>query len=55
MKTVVIDAPPEAIMDALADIEEPCRPGRRFTSTPRVIDAYEADGRPHHVKVTAPS
>jgi uncharacterized protein YndB with AHSA1/START domain len=49
-REIVIDAPPEAILDALADI----------TSVPlwssvhkraEVIDTYP-DGRPHHVKVT---
>jgi hypothetical protein len=47
---VVIDAPPEAIMDALADIGAV----PSWSSVHKrvdVIDTYE-DGRPHHVKVT---
>jgi uncharacterized protein YndB with AHSA1/START domain len=49
-REIIIDAPPESILDALADI----------TSVPlwssvhkkaEVIDTY-SDGRPHHVKVT---
>jgi uncharacterized protein YndB with AHSA1/START domain len=49
-REVVIDAPPEAILDALADVEAV----PSWSSVHRhaeVIDAYE-DGRPHHVKVT---
>jgi hypothetical protein len=47
---VVFDAPPEAIMDAIADVEAV----PSWSSVHRraeVIDTY-ADGRPHHVKVT---
>jgi hypothetical protein len=47
---VVIDAPPEAVMDALADVGA----APTWSSVHRhseVIDRYP-DGRPHHVKVT---
>ena len=50
-REVVIDAPPEAIMDALADIEA-VPSWSSIHKHAEVIDAY-ADGRPHHVKVTA--
>ena len=47
----MIDAPPEAIMDALADIK--AMPSwSSVHKRAKVIDTY-ADGRPHHVKVTA--
>lgn len=48
-REVVIEAPPEAILDALADIESVpswSPPHKRV----EVLDTYE-DGRPHHVKV----
>ena len=49
-REVVIDAPPEAILEALADV------GSVPSWSPvhkraEVIDCYP-DGRPHHVKVT---
>ncbi|MCW2691282.1 MAG: cyclase [Mycobacterium sp.] len=47
---MVIEAPPEAILDAIADVE--AIPS--WSSVHRhaeVLDTY-ADGRPHHVKVT---
>ena len=48
-RKLVIDAPPEAIMDALADVEA------LLSSTPayrraEVLDRYD-DGRPHHVRL----
>ena len=48
-REVVIDAPPEAILDALADIESvpSWSPLHKHV---KVLDSYE-DGRPHHVKV----
>jgi hypothetical protein len=48
-REIVIDAPPEAILDALADI--PSAPS--WSSVHRraeIVDTYP-DGRPHHVKV----
>src|SRR5271166_2552832 len=50
-REVVIDAPPEAIMDALADIKA-VPSWSSVHKRAEVIDTY-ADGRPHHVKVTA--
>ena len=50
-REVVIDAPPEAIMDALADIKA-LPSWSSVHKRAEVIDTY-ADGRPHHVKVTA--
>jgi uncharacterized protein YndB with AHSA1/START domain len=49
-REIVIDAPPEAIMEALADI---CAVPSWSPVHKRaeVIDTYP-DGRPHHVKVT---
>jgi hypothetical protein len=48
-RRIVIDAPPEAIMDALADVES------LLAATPayrraEVLDRYD-DGRPHHVRL----
>ena len=48
-RKLVIEAPPEAIMDALADVEA------LLSSTPayrkaEVLDRYD-DGRPHHVRL----
>ena len=48
-RKLVIEAPPEAIMDALADVDA------LLSSTPayrraEVIDRYD-DGRPHHVRL----
>ncbi len=48
-REVVIEAPPEAILDALADIE--ATPSwSRLHKHVEVLDTYE-DGRPHRVKV----
>ena len=46
---IVIEAPPEAIMDALADVEAlpSYAPAYRRAE---VLDRYE-DGRPHHVRI----
>ena len=49
-REIVIDAPPEAILEALADV------GSAPSWSPvhkraEVVDSYP-DGRPHHVKVT---
>jgi Polyketide cyclase / dehydrase and lipid transport len=49
-REIIIDAPPEVILDALADI----RSVPLWSSVHKkaeVIDTYP-DGRPHHVKVT---
>jgi hypothetical protein len=46
----MIDAPPEAIIDALADMEA-VPTWSPFHRHIEVLDTYE-DGRPHHVKVT---
>ena len=48
-REVVIDAPPEAILDALADIES-VPSWSPLHKRVEVLDNYE-DGRPHHVKV----
>jgi uncharacterized protein YndB with AHSA1/START domain len=45
----VIDAPPEAIMDALADVEALLSSSRAYRRA-EVIDRYD-DGRPHHVRL----
>ncbi len=50
-REVVIDAPPEAIMDALADVQS-VPSWSSVHKCAEVIDTY-TDGRPHHVKVTA--
>jgi uncharacterized protein YndB with AHSA1/START domain len=47
---VVIDAPPEAIMDALADVAS-VPSWSSVHKSAEVIDRYD-DGRPHHVWVT---
>ena len=49
-REVVFDAPPEAILDALADIEDvpSWSPVHKHAE---VLDRYP-DGRPHHVKAT---
>jgi hypothetical protein len=48
-REIVIDAPPEAILDALADI--PSAPSwSSVHKRAEIIDTYP-DGRPHHVKV----
>ena len=48
-REIVIEAPPEAIMDALADVEA------LLSDTPayrraEILDRYD-DGRPHHVRL----
>ena len=48
-RDIVIEAPPEAIMDALADVEA------LLSDTPAyrravILDRYD-DGRPHHVRL----
>ena len=48
-REIVIEAPPEAIMDALADVEA------LLSDTPayrraEVLDRFD-DGRPHHVRL----
>ncbi len=47
---VLIDAPPEAILDALADIEAVAS-WSALHKDAEVVDRYP-DGRPHHVKAT---
>lgn len=47
---VVIEAPPEAILDALADIEAVAS-WSSLHKDAEVVDRYP-DGRPHHVKAT---
>ncbi|ORW05450.1 SRPBCC family protein [Mycobacterium kyorinense] len=49
-REIVIDAPPEAIMEALADIGA-VPSWSSVHKRAEVIDTYP-DGRPHHVKVT---
>jgi uncharacterized protein YndB with AHSA1/START domain len=49
-REVLIDASPEAILDALADIES-VPSWSALHKRAEVIDTYD-DGRPHHVKVT---
>jgi uncharacterized protein YndB with AHSA1/START domain len=49
-REVVIDAPPEAILDALADIKA-VPSWSSVHKRAQVIDTHP-DGRPHHVKVT---
>ena len=48
-REIVIEAPPQAIMDALADVEALLAdtPGYRRAE---VVDRYD-DGRPHHVRL----
>lgn len=48
-RKLVIEAPPEAIMDALADVEALLSSSRAYRRA-EVIDRYE-DGRPHHVRL----
>ena len=48
-RKLVIDAPPEAIMDALADVESLLSSSRAYRRA-EIIDRYE-DGRPHHVRL----
>ncbi|HYB38561.1 MAG TPA: SRPBCC family protein [Mycobacterium sp.] len=49
-REIVIDAPPEAILDALADIAS-VPSWSSVHKRAEVVDTYP-DGRPHHVKVT---
>ena len=49
-REIIIDAPPEAILDALADIGS-VPLWSSVHKKAEVIDTYP-DGRPHHVKVT---
>jgi hypothetical protein len=49
-REIVFDASPEAILDALADIEEVPSWSTLHRHT-EVIDRY-SDGRPHHVRAT---
>jgi Polyketide cyclase / dehydrase and lipid transport len=48
-REVLIDAPPEAILDALADIES-VPSWSPLHKRVEVLDTYD-DGRPHHVRV----
>jgi uncharacterized protein YndB with AHSA1/START domain len=48
-RKLVIDAPPEAIMDALADVEALLSSSRAYRRA-EVLDRYD-DGRPHHVRL----
>lgn len=49
-REIVIDAPPEAILEALADVDA-VPSWSSVHKRAEVIDTYP-DGRPHHVKVT---
>jgi hypothetical protein len=49
-REIVIDAPPEVILEALADVGS-VPTWSSVHKRAEVIDSY-ADGRPHHVKVT---
>jgi Polyketide cyclase / dehydrase and lipid transport len=49
-REIIIDAPPDVILDALADINS-LPSWSPFHKKAEVIDTYP-DGRPHHVKVT---
>jgi hypothetical protein len=46
---IVIEAPPDAIMDALADVEALLSSSRAYRRA-EVLDRYD-DGRPHHVRL----
>jgi uncharacterized protein YndB with AHSA1/START domain len=48
-REIVIEAPPEAIMDALADVEGLLSASRAYRRA-EVLDRY-GDGRPHHVRL----
>ncbi|MFI5510176.1 SRPBCC family protein [Mycobacterium sp. NPDC051804] len=48
-REIVIEAPPEAVMDALADVEAMPTYSPAYRRA-EVIDRYE-DGRPHHVRI----
>lgn len=49
-REIVIDAPPEKILDALADVSDLASWSPVHKSM-EVLDSYE-DGRPHHVRAT---
>jgi hypothetical protein len=48
-REIVIDAPPEAIMDALADVEALLSSSPAYRRA-EILDTYD-DGRPHHVRL----
>jgi Polyketide cyclase / dehydrase and lipid transport len=48
-RKLVIEAPPEAIMDALADVEALLSSSPAYRRA-EVLDRYD-DGRPHHVRL----
>jgi uncharacterized protein YndB with AHSA1/START domain len=48
-REIVIEAPPEAIMDALADVEALLSSSPAYRRA-EVLDRYD-DGRPHHVRL----
>jgi hypothetical protein len=48
-RKLVIDAPPEAIMDALADVESLLSSSPAYRRA-EILDRYD-DGRPHHVRL----
>ena len=49
-REIVIDAPPEAVLDALADVES-VPTWSPIHKHAHVVDRYD-DGRPRHVEVT---
>ena len=48
-RKLVIEAPPEAIMDALADVEALLSSSPAYRRA-EVLDRYD-DGRPHHLRL----
>jgi polyketide cyclase/dehydrase/lipid transport protein len=48
-REIVIEAPPDAIMDALADVEALLSSSPAYRRA-EVLDSYD-DGRPHHVRL----
>ncbi|HET6736870.1 SRPBCC family protein [Mycobacterium sp.] len=48
-REIVIEAPPEAIMDALADVESMLSYSPAYKRV-EILDTYD-DGRPHHVRI----
>ena len=48
-REIVIEAPPQAIMDALADVEALLSSSSAYRRA-EVLDRYD-DGRPHHVRL----
>jgi uncharacterized protein YndB with AHSA1/START domain len=48
-REIVIEAPPEAIMDALADVESMLSYSSAYKRA-EILDRYD-DGRPHHVRI----